>query len=67
MASSLGSSGSNTSICFSNCHRFKIWSRIYTGIFVVGNFNVPKSSQLTSEYLNYVSGKFIILKSPARP
>lgn len=40
---------------------------IYTDVFVVGNLVLPKSSQLTSEYLNYVSGKFIILKYPARP
>lgn len=39
---------------------------IYTGIFVVGNFNVPKSSPLTSEYLSYVSGKFRIFLYPAR-
>lgn len=62
----LGVVGENTSVCFSGCHRFKIQSMIYTGIFVVGNFNVPKSSPLTSEYLSYVSGKFRIFLNPAR-
>lgn len=39
-------------------------------IFVVGNFNVAKVFSIDIwifEYLNYISGKFIIFKYPARP